>query len=485
MENGRVENYPTDAYACWVDGREERGTDCTPLVDPSTGREYARVTVAGPEMVHRALEKARECFPAWKETPATERAQLLHALAEGVRRNLESLASLLSLEVGKPLKSSRDEAASAASLLDFFAEEATRLTGNIPLLNHSREHVLVLREPLGVAVAIMPYNYPLSTLVCKLGAALASGCTVVAKPDEHTPLTTLRMAQLAVECGIPAGVFHVVTGPGRQTGRLLVEHSTPRVVSFTGSTAVGREILQVSAKGIKKVILELGGHCPAIVLEDAPLDSILPQLLSQALKNSGQYCYRISRIHVAQSIYDRFLEGFKDLAKGLKLGPPSDPSTDLGPLNNAQILSGVSRQVEVAVSEGAKIEWKGTPFDGPDGGFYYPPTILTGLRGDMSITREEVFGPVVMVSPFSRLHEAITEANGSPFGLAAYVFSRDVGAALDCAGKLEVGSVWVNRIHQAYPQAPFGGVKESGLGREKSAYGLHEYTELKTVYLSY
>ncbi len=480
-----MENYPRDAFACWVDGREERDAECSPLVDPSTGREYARVTVAGPEMVHRALERAEECFPAWRETPAAERARMLHALAEGVRKNLDPLARLLSLEVGKPLRGSRDEVASAASLLNFFGEEATRLAGNIPLLGHNREHVLVLREPLGVAVAIMPFNYPLSTLVCKLGAALASGCTVVAKPDEHTPLSTLRVAQLAVECGIPAGVFNVVTGPGRRTGRLLVEHAIPRVVSFTGSTAVGKEILQVGANGVKKVILELGGHCPAIVCEDAPLDVILPQMLSQAVKNSGQYCYRISRIHVARSVYGPFLQGFKDLAAGLRLGPPSDPSTDLGPLNNAQIHSGVSRQVEAALREGAKVEWKGTSPQETEGGFYYPLTLLTGVRAGMSITREEVFGPVVTISPFSSLEDAIAEANGSPFGLAAYVFSGDVGKALDCAGKLEVGSVWVNRIHQAYPQAPFGGVKESGLGREKSPYGLHEYTELKTVYLSY
>lgn len=480
-----MENYPTDCHACWVDGQEARGGESTPLVDPSTGKEFARVTLAGPELVERALESAQERFPAWSRTPASKRAELLRAFAEMVRRELNPLADLLCREVGKPLKASREEVASAASLIDFFAEEAVRLRGDLPLLGHPRQHVLVVREPVGVVAAITPFNYPLSTLVCKMGAALATGCTVVAKPDEHTPLTTLRMAELAMKSGIPAGVFNVVTGPGTPTGRLLVDHPIPRLVSFTGSTAVGKEILQVSAARVRKVILELGGHCPALVLEDAPLESILPQLLSQALKNCGQYCYRISRIHVARPVYDRVVSKFRELVAGLRIGPPIDPFVDLGPLNNEEILAAVSRQVEQAVEEGAEIEWGGTRLLEHTGGYYYAPTVLTGVHSGMSITQEEVFGPVVMISPFEDVEEAVAEANGTPYGLAAYVFSRDVGKALDCAGKLEVGSVWINRIHQAYPQAPFGGVKESGLGREKSPHGVHEYTELKTIYLTY
>lgn len=480
-----MENRWTDCFACWVDGKRERGAQSSPLVDPSTGKEFAWVTIAGSELVHAALESAAGAFRGWSTTPAAKRAELLHVFAENVRKELHSLAGMLSLEVGKTIRGSRDEVSSAAALLDYFAEEALRLSGDIPLLGHDREHVLVVREPVGVVAAIMPFNYPLSTLVCKMGAALASGCTVVAKPDEHTPLTTLRMAELAMESGIPAGVFNVVTGPGGHTGRFLVDHPIPRLVSFTGSTTVGKEIARVSASWVRKVILELGGHCPAIVCEDAPLDVILPQLLSQALKNSGQYCYRVSHIHVAEPIYDRFMEEFINLVAALEVGPPSDVNVDIGPLNNSQIIETVSRQVELAVQEGAKIEWGGCSLGEKLSGFYYSPTILSEVRSDMSITQEEVFGPVVMVSPFQHLDDAIERANSSPFGLAAYVFSKDVGAALECAGKLDAGSVWINRIHQAYPQAPFGGVKESGLGREKSPYGVREYTELKTIYLSY
>ncbi len=443
------------------------------------------MTIAGPEMVHGALKNAASAFPAWSGVPAAKRAELLHVFAGNVRREFHPLSKMLSLEVGKTLRGSEDEVNSAAALLDYFAEEATRLTGDIPLLGHDRQHVLVVREPVGVVAAIMPFNYPLSTLVCKMGAALAAGCTVVAKPDEHTPLATLRMAELAVESGIPAGVFNVVTGPGGHTGRFLVDHPIPRLVSFTGSTAVGKEIARVSASWVRKVILELGGHCPAIVCEDAPIELILPQLLSQAMKNSGQYCYRISHIHVAEPIYNRFMKEFMYLVAAIKVGPPSDPYVDIGPLNNVQILETVSRQVELAVQEGATIEWGGRSLSEKWGGFYYSPTILSGVHSGMSITREEVFGPVVMISPFPHLDDAVVQANDSPFGLAAYIFSQDVGSALECAGKLDAGSVWINRIHQAYPQAPFGGFKESGLGREKSPYGVQEYTEFKTIYLSY
>lgn len=402
-----------------------------------------------------------------------------------MREAQEELALQVCEEVGKPLPAARDEVSSAAHLMDYFAEEGRRLSGHVPQLGYPREQVLIVREPIGVVATITPFNYPLSTLVCKMAPALAVGCTVVAKPDDHTPLSTLQLAEMALEVGLPAGAFNVLTGPGRQVGRLLVEHPVPRLIAFTGSTEVGKEIQTISARWVRKVIMELGGHCPAIVCADAPWRDLLPQIIGQTFKNSGQYCYHISRIYVAEEIYGDFLQEFIRLTSRLRVGPAMASTTQLGPLNNERILRRVQGQVEAARREGAAVVLGGAPCDIPSGGFYYPPTVLTQVRPEMDIMREEVFGPVVMISPFASLPEAIEQANASAYGLAAYLFSSNLGNALEGAGQLEAGSVWINRIHQAYPEAPFGGMKESGLGREKSPWGLEEYTELKTLYFSY
>jgi succinate-semialdehyde dehydrogenase/glutarate-semialdehyde dehydrogenase len=402
-----------------------------------------------------------------------------------MRDDAEQLARLLSLEVGKPLGAARDEVLSAASLFDFFAEEASRLSGRIPLLGMAREQVMILREPVGVVVAITPFNYPLSTLAAKVAPALAVGCTVVAKPDEHTPASTLEVARLAAEAGLPTGVFNVLVGDGPSTGRHAVNHPLPRMVTFTGSTAVGKEIQRLCAERVKRVVLELGGNCPAIVCADAPWQDLMPQLIAQSYKNSGQYCYRISRFYVAEQIFDDFVEAFARASESLIVGHAQGAETDLGPLNNAEILSRVESQVQQAIREGAQV------CTGSDGarprssGFYFPPTVLSDQRRVTGIRLEEVFGPVVVVMPFQDSGEAIADANASPFGLAGYVFTKDLALALELVGRLEVGSIWVNKIHQAYAEVPFGGMKESGLGREKSGFGLEEFTELKSVYLSY
>ena len=474
-----------ELHGCWINAEKRIGDRTYPLVNPWTGEEFAHATSAGTEIVHSALASARQSLQTWRSLTASERSSLLHALAELMRGEQNTLASLISLEVGKPLPTALEEVSSAASVVDYFAEEGLRQAGEIPLLGHRRERVLVVREPVGVVASITPFNYPLSTLVCKMAPALAVGCTLVAKPDEHTPLSTLKVAQLASRAGIPPGVFNVVTGPGKETGRLLVDHPTPGLVTFTGSTEVGKEILAVSSRWVRKVILELGGHCPAIICRDAPWREILPQLVSQSFKNCGQYCYRISRILVAQEIYDDFLKGLVEGICALQIWPPGGLAPEFGPLNSAEILSRVRRQVQKALEEGAQALLGGNSAKVPDKGFFYPPTVLTHVMSDMSILQEEVFGPVVIVSPFTGMDQAIEAANSTRYGLAAYLFSADLGSALEWADQLEVGSVWINRIHQAYPQVPFGGMKESGLGREKSRFGMEEFTELKTIYLSY
>lgn len=481
----KVQDSQLITHACWIDGKEVYGERTYHLLNPSNGQVFAHATQAGEDLVDLALTAAQKSFGSWRSTPASFRTDTLGVLASLVRREKDALAGALSEEVGKPVRAATDEVLSAAHLIDYFAQESLRLAGHIPSLGYPREQVMIVREPVGVVVAITPYNYPLSSLVCKVAPALAVGCTVVAKPDEHTSLTTLRLARLATEAGLPAGAFNVVTGFGAETGRLLVDHPVPRLIAFTGSTVVGKEIQTVSAKYVRKVVSELGGHCPAIVCADAPWLELLPKIVSQSFKNCGQYCYRISRVYVAEEIFKDFLSEFVNLTSQLRVGPAGNPDTDLGPINNRQAFAKLNEQIEAAIGEGAHVEVGGAPVRLDSNGFYYPPTVLTGVKPGMGIMQEEVFGPVVIISSFTDAELAIEEANNTPYGLGAYLFTSDLANALEWAGRLEAGSIWVNRIHQAYPEAPFGGMKESGLGREKSRYGVEEYTELKTVYFCY
>ncbi len=477
------------SYPCFIHGLEV-GWDAAnwlELVDPSTGEAFAQVPEADEVLVDKALSSAHEAFVPWRRLPVAERAALLHTLAASLRNEEEAFAALLMREAGKTWAAALSEVNSAAALVDYFAEESQRLTGYLPLLGNPRQQVLVVREPVGVVAAVTPFNYPLSTLIVKLAPALAVGCTVVAKPDEHTPLSTIKLAQLAVEHGLPRGVFNVLTGSGPGTGSLVVRHPLPRLIAFTGSTAVGK-IIQTAAGGfVRRTILELGGHCPAILCADADWQTQLPQIVGQIFKHSGQYCYRISRLLVAQPLIRDVLKALVKAASQLKVGPAGEAGTDLGPLNHIEILQRVTHQVETAVAQGAHLLLGGSPLTIPgyEGGFYYPATILTDIQADGAIMREEVFGPVVLVQPFENEDQAVDLANATPYGLAAYLFSENLGNALEWASRLECGSVWINGIHQAFPEAPFGGMKESGLGREKSRFGIEEYTELKTIYLSY
>ncbi|OIP92193.1 MAG: hypothetical protein AUK55_09865 [Syntrophobacteraceae bacterium CG2_30_61_12] len=480
-----MDRYVQQRRGCWIDGEERSGGDWVPVIDPATEQAFAAITVADRALVDEAVQGAVHAQESWKRVPAAERGALLHALGESIAGEQEALSSLMVEEVGKPLRAARAEVRSASRLCHYFAEEMLRLKGELLPGACRREQVLVVREPVGTVAAITPFNYPLSNLVCKLAPALAVGCTVVAKPDEHTSLTALLLARLAGAVGYPQGTVQVVTGPGPETGRFLVEHPLPRLVAFTGSAQVGREILALNAARVRKSVLELGGNCPAIVCEDADWAAVLPDLVEQTFKNSGQYCYRISRIYVARSLFEAFLDQFVKHAATLRLGPPGDPDTDLGPLNNPGVLARVRAQIEQLVNQGGRLLLDGRQAARPPLGYYLGPTVIDGARIDPEHTREEIFGPVVIISPVSGVAEAVARANATPYGLAAYWFGRDLGAALDHAGDLEVGSLWINRIHPAYSHAPFGGVKQSGLGREKSHFGLEEFTEPKTIYLSY
>ncbi|MBI4672305.1 MAG: aldehyde dehydrogenase family protein [Chloroflexi bacterium] len=457
-----------------------------PVYNPATGEIIDSVPAGNAEDADRAVRSARAAFDSWRARPMAERAALQHAAASALRTRKDEFARMLTLELGRPLAGARTEVERTAELLDYFAEEGLRLRGDIPLLNLPDERVLVVKEPVGVVVAIAPFNYPLTLLTFKLGAALITGCTVVAKPALDTPLTTLMLAELFSQVGFPPGAFNVVTGRGSEVGHALVEHPIPRKIGFTGGTAAGKCIAAAAAQTNKRLTLELGGQCPAIVCDDADLDVALPPLLRQTFDNSGQFCYRVNRMYIQRGIYDTFAERFAAAAGKLVVGNGMRPGCQLGPLVNEETWRKSEEHVHDALDHGARLLAGGVRLRGEEfeRGYFFPPTVLADTNHAMKIMTEETFGPVVGLMRVEHLDEAIGCANDTPFGLAAFVFSKNLANALRAAERCEAGSVWVNNIHRSYNQAPFGGFKESGLGREKSRYGLEEYLELKTIYLS-
>ncbi|MEI2732155.1 MAG: aldehyde dehydrogenase family protein [Dermatophilaceae bacterium] len=472
----------------FIDGRWTPAMDgaTAPVLDPATGEVVDTVPVGTALDADRAIRAAATAFESWRTVPTAKRAALQHAAAALLRERAGEMATLLTRELGRPLSGTRVEVYRVADLLDYFAEEGLRISGEIPMINEANERVLVVKEPVGVVVAIAPFNYPLTLLTFKLGAALITGCTVVAKPASDTPLTTLRMAELFHDAGYPPGVFNAVTGSGGSFGSALVQHPVPRKVAFTGSSAAGKRIAAMASATNKRVTLELGGQSPAIVCADAHLDSAVPALVRHAFANSGQFCYRVNRIYCAREIYDEFVRRFAEGAAALKLGNGLVAGCDLGPMVNEEIFSTSVEQVADARAQGARIVTGGDRVTGGeyDRGFFFPPTVIADTTPDMKIMREETFGPVVGIRAFDELADAIAQANDSPYGLAGYVFSSDVGTALRIAESIEAGSVWINDIHRSYNMVPFGGYKESGLGREKSKHGLDAYLELKTIYLA-
>ena len=457
-----------------------------PVVNPATGERIDSVPMGDAEDADRAIAAAAGAFKQWRRVPMARRAKLQHLAAQRLRERADEFARLLTQELGRPLHGAKVEIERSADLLDYFAEEGLRLSGEMPMINEAHERVLVVKEPVGVVVAIAPFNYPITLLTFKLGAALMTGCTVVAKPASDTPLTTLLLAELFSQVGYPPGVFNALTGSGGELGRALVEHPTPRKIGFTGSSPAGKRIAAMAAASNKRLTLEMGGQSAAIVCADANLDVAVPALVRHAFANSGQFCYRVNRIYVAPEIYRQFVDRFGAGAAALTVGNGLDPGCDLGPMVNEEIFSTSVDHVADALAQGARLAAGGARLTGGayDRGFFFPPTVLVDTQPAMKIMREETFGPVVGVMPFASLPAAVEMANDTPFGLAGYVFSRDLGVALQLAEELEAGSVWVNDIHRSYNMVPFGGYKESGLGREKSRYGLEAYLELKTIYLS-
>jgi succinate-semialdehyde dehydrogenase / glutarate-semialdehyde dehydrogenase len=461
----------------WVDS--EKGTRFD-VVNPATGELIRKVAEASPAQVKEAIDAAYAAFPAWSKKTAGARSVLLRNWFNLIIEKKEALATLMTMECGKPYRESLGEVVYGAGFIEWFAEEGKRAYGDVIPSFADGKRVMVIRQPVGVAAAITPWNFPLAMVTRKLAPALAAGCTSVLKPPSPAPLTSLAIAALASQAGIPAGVLNVVTGmDSAAIGKEFCTNDRIRKLSFTGSTEVGRTLLAACAADIKKVSMELGGNAPLIVFEDADLDAAVEGAIASKYRNSGQTCVCVNRILAHDKIYDEFLRKLVNAVQKLKTGNGLDEDVSIGPLINKKGLEKVQDLVEDALAHGGSLLTGGKTL----GGLFYQPTVIGDANPSMRLAQEEIFGPVAPVFRFSSESEAIRMANDTIFGLASYFYSRDVSRCWRVAEGLEYGMVGINTGLISSETAPFGGVKQSGLGREGSKYGLDEYMELK--YLCY
>jgi succinate-semialdehyde dehydrogenase/glutarate-semialdehyde dehydrogenase len=461
----------------WI---EADSRETFPVIDPATGQELARVPRMGAEETRRAIDAARDAYPGWRATLAKDRARILGRWADLMLEHVDDLALLLTAEQGKPLAESRTEIVYAASFLEWFGEEAKRVYGDtIPTYSTDRR-VVVTKEPVGVTAGITPWNFPVAMITRKAAPAVAAGCTMVLKPAEQTPLSALAVARLAEEAALPAGVFSVVTGDAEDApliGGEMTSNPIVRKLGFTGSTEVGKLLMEQCARQVKKVSLELGGNAPFIVFDDADLEEAVAGAVLCKYRNSGQTCISANRILVQDTVHDEFLRRLTEAVLELKVGAGLEPDVKVGPLIDDQALRKVERHVADALNGGAELLTGGERHE--RGHTFFQPTVLSGVTAAMAMTCEETFGPVAGVGRFAREEEAIEVANATPYGLAAYFYSRDVGRIWRVSEALEYGIVGINTGFISTEVAPFGGMKESGIGREGSRYGIEEWLELK------
>jgi acyl-CoA reductase-like NAD-dependent aldehyde dehydrogenase len=457
------------------------------VVNPATGAVIATAPLGGREDVDRAVAAARKAFDdrkGWANWAAGKRGRALAKFASLVKQHSEELAQLETANVGKPIGSSRGEVVGASLVFDYYAGAANKVFGQtIPVSKPGID--LTLREPIGVVGLIVPWNFPILMASWKVAPALAAGNTAILKPASYSPMTAIRLGELALEAGIPAGVLNVVTGPGGTAGASLAAHPGVGKVAFTGETTTGQEIMRLAANNVKKVSLELGGKSPNIVFADADLERFAKESPSSVFDNCGQDCCARSRILVERSVHDEVVELFVAATRNVKVGDPLDDATEVGTLVSAKQRDRVQEYIEIGLAEGASIVVGGTAPDDPAlaGGAYLLPTIFDGVSNDMRIAREEIFGPVVSVIPFDTEEEALRLANATQYGLSGSVWSRDIGKALRTARGLQAGVISVNSNSSVHTEAPFGGYKMSGIGRELGMSALDLYTETKNVFI--
>jgi phenylacetaldehyde dehydrogenase len=486
--HNRVQEFVSRPRKMFIDGKwvEAASGKTFPTYNPATGEVLAQIAEGDREDIDRAVKAARKAFESgpWPEMTASQRGRLIWKLGDLIEEHLEEFAQLESLDNGKPLSVARvADVPLAADLFRYMAGWVTKIEGNTIPISASSKHVKYFaytrREPVGVVGQIIPWNFPLLMAAWKLGPALATGCTVVLKPAEQTPLSALLLAELIAEAGFPDGVVNVVPGYGETAGAALASHPEVDKIAFTGSTEVGKLILQAAAGNLKKVSLELGGKSPNLVFADADMKATIPGAAGAIFFNHGQCCCAGSRLYVEQSIFDHVVHGVAEQAKKIKLGPGFDPETSMGPLVSEEQMNRVCSYLEIGLSEGAEAVVGG--HKRPGSGYFVEPTVMVKTKPDMKVVREEIFGPVVCAMPFRDVDKLIAEANQSEYGLAAAVWTRDISKAHRIAEKLRAGTVWINCYNVFDAALPFGGYKQSGWGREMGHEVLELYTEVKAV----
>jgi succinate-semialdehyde dehydrogenase/glutarate-semialdehyde dehydrogenase len=464
---------------CYIDGAwtDARSGDKVKVTNPATGAVLGTVPSVDAAETRRAIEAASAAFPAWAARTAKDRALILRRWHDLMLANADDLGALMTAEQGKPLAEAKGEVAYAAAFIEWFAEEGKRLYGDMIPGHQPDKRILVMRQPVGVVAAITPWNFPAAMITRKAGPALAAGCTFVCKPATLTPYSALAMAELAHRAGIPKGVFNVITGPSSVLGGEMTSNPIVRKLTFTGSTEVGKKLMAQCVPTLKKVSLELGGNAPFIVFDDADLDLAVQGAIASKYRNTGQTCVCANRLLVQEGVYDQFVAKLVDAVRTLRVGDGLQGATEQGPLIDATAVAKVEEHIADALAKGGKVVLGGKRH--ALGGTFFEPTIITGVKPNMLVAREETFGPVAPVFSFKDEKEAIRMSNDTEFGLASYFFTRDLARAFRVAERLEYGIVGLNTGIISTEVAPFGGVKESGFGREGSKYGILDYTELK------
>jgi len=464
---------------CYIDGQwvDADGGQTIAVTNPATGGVIGTIPKMGASETRRGIEAADRALKAWGARTAKERSAVLRKWFDLMMANQDDLALIMTSEQGKPLAEAKGEIAYAASFIEWFAEEGKRIYGDVIPPHQADKRIVVVKQPIGVCGAITPWNFPAAMITRKAGPALAAGCTMVLKPATQTPFSALALAELAERAGLPKGVFSVVTGSAREIGAELTGHPTVRKITFTGSTEVGRVLMQQSAATVKKLSLELGGNAPFLVFDDADLDAAVDGAMLSKYRNAGQTCVCANRILVQDGVYEAFAAKLAAKVKALKVGPGTEAGVTIGPLIDANAIAKVEEHVQDAVSKGAKVIVGGKRH--ALGGLFYEPTLLTGVDTTMKVTKQETFGPVAPLFRFKTEEEGIAMANDTEFGLASYFYARDIGRIWRVGEGLESGIVGINTGIISTEVAPFGGVKQSGLGREGSKYGIEDFLAVK------
>ncbi|QFT89189.1 Succinate-semialdehyde dehydrogenase [NADP(+)] GabD [Bacillus sp. THAF10] len=464
-------------YSMYINGDWVRTEEEITVTNPATGEKIATVPSITEELLNQTVEYAEQAFQTWRNYTANERAELLDKWFKLLEENKKTIAETLTKEQGKPFREALGEVGYANSFVEWYKEEGKRVYGETIPSSSKDKRILIQKQPVGVVAAITPWNFPAAMITRKVAPALAAGCTVIVKPAGQTPLTALLLAKYAHEAGIPQGVLQVVTGKSSMIGEVLMKHSLVKKLTFTGSTEVGKTLMELAAHTVKKLSLELGGHAPFIVFKDANLEKAAKGLVQSKFRNAGQTCICANRIYVEESVAEEFTTLFVKEVEKLKVGNGMERGMDIGPLIDDAALKKVQEHINDATKKGAKVQYGGEEMDGN----FMKPTVLSNVRDEMLCMQEETFGPVAPITTFSNEEEVIKRANHTPYGLAAYVFTENISRVYRVTEALDYGIIGVNDGAPSLAQAPFGGLKESGIGREGGHHGMEEYLEVKYV----